>query len=303
VRTSKRIKRYLVYLAARVVAAIWLCLPWSWALALGRLVGSVAGRVAGKDRRRAESQMIEATGFTAQNAAKVIGELFVHLGMVVTEIVWMPRLMRRLEEYVHFPEEDVALLQEALDEGKGVIMISAHIGNWELLGQRIVHQGVDTVTIARSNPNPYLGAWLARRRGHAGLGVIERGDPGAARKILATLKRGAILGFLIDQDTRVQSVFVPFFGKVASTPVAPAQLALRRNIPLLAGFIRRTDTGHQISLSRVAYDDITEDDRDARAIALTARLTSIIEEKVRETPGQWVWFHQRWKRRPPGGPG
>ena len=297
-RLSKRIKRWTVYAGARLLAALWLALPLSWALALGRLVGAVAHLVALKDRRRAERQMVEALGISEAEAHRNVRALFAHLGMMVAEIVWLPRLGQRLTHYVRIRGGDLAVLRAALDEGRGVILISAHLGNWELLAQRVVREGIDSVTIARANPNPYLGAWLARRRQAGGLGVIDRGDPSAARNILATLKRGAILGFLMDQDTRVQSTFVPFLGRPASTPVAPAQLALRRDVPVIAAFIERVDSGHEIRLARVSLEGIEGRTRDDRINAATARMTEVIEGAVRKTPEQWVWFHERWKRQP-----
>ena len=297
----KRIKRWLVYVAARLLVVLWSLLPMSLALSLGRFVGRVAHLVAYQPRRIARRQMQAVLSLTEPEAASLCRRLFVHLGQVVAEIVLMPRLLARITTYVTLSDEAQAVLRSAVGEGRGVILISAHLGNWELLAQRVVAAGFDSATIARRNPNPYLGQWLDARRAAGGLEVIDRGDGGAARKILGALKRGAILGMLIDQDTRVQSTFVPFFGQPAKTPIAAAQLSLRGDIPVVAGFIRRTATGHEVDLERVDLDGVEGEDKAARVRDATALMTAVIERAVRRTPAQWVWFHERWKTRPDSG--
>jgi KDO2-lipid IV(A) lauroyltransferase len=284
----KRLKRYAVYLSARVVAALWILLPFSFALALGEIVGVIAYLIDGGDRRRAIAQMEQALGLTRDEARAKTRALFRHLGIVVAEIVLLPRI--DLESYVSLSADATALLRRLLDRGRGVILVSAHLGNWELLAQRLVHAGFPGATISRENPNPYLGQWLVSRRALGGLESIDRGDPSSARKILSVLKSGAVLGFLIDQDTRVQSTFVPFFGRPAATPIAPAQLALRREIPVAAAFIyRRPAGGHEIHVEEVHLEGVSEPNE------ATAKMTEAIERAIRRAPEQWVWFHRRWK--------
>ena len=173
-----------------------------------------------------------------------------------------------------------------------MVFVTGHVGNWELLAQRILRSGFEGATVARDAPNPFIGRWLEAERAAGALETINRGDPTAARKILGALKRGALLGVLLDQDTKVQSIHVPFFGRPAATPVAAAELALRRNAPVIAGFITRKTRGHRIRLMRVALDDLDV----AGATALFSRL---IEQAIREQPTEWVWFHDRWRTLPP----
>jgi KDO2-lipid IV(A) lauroyltransferase len=135
--------------------------------------------------------------------------------------------------------------------------------------------------------------------------MLWREDPSTARAMLRTFKQGRPLGILIDQDTRVQSVFVPFFGRPAATPRGAADLALRFGAPVLAGWCRRrgprAGDGHVVDFVEIPYDP-DPSDRDAEAARLTVACTAALEAAVRATPAEWVWMHERWKTQPgPGG--
>jgi KDO2-lipid IV(A) lauroyltransferase len=289
---------------ARAVLAAWGALPLAVALFFGRVLGALAFVLDGGDRRRAIAQASVALALSPVEARLLVRAMFRHLGLVVAELAAARRVRARFVDYVDFPAEDEARLRAALaDGGRGVVGVTAHLGNWELLAQRVAYAGIPMVTFARRNPNPDLGDWLVRERTAGGVETIERGGGaggGASGvRILRSLRRGALLAALIDQDTRVPSVFVPFFGRPAATPSGPAELALRAKVPVIAGFITRTPTGHRVSIERLSIADLPGATDAERAAALTARMTEAIERAVRAAPEQWVWFHQRWKRQPP----
>ena len=226
--------------------------------------------------------------------------VFENLGQVAVEIALLPRLSRHLAEYVELPPADVEVLRRALEGGRGAIFVSAHLGNWELLAQRIVGAGFPAATLVRRASNPHLDRWLASRRQASGLVTIERGGPKSARRLLRSLREGRLVGMLIDQDTRVESVFVPFFARCAATPVAPAHLAVARGLPVVLGLIhRRAAGGHRIRIQSVEVPPpAVGRDRRAQVHALTRELTRRIEEAVRMRPHEWVWVHDRWKTPP-----
>ena len=239
--------------------------------------------------------MMEALSIEAPEAKRKVNSLFEHCGMLAVELAMLPRLQGRLADYVQLKEEDRKTLSQALEAEKGAIIVSAHLGNWELLAQRMVIAGFGSSTLARLNPNPYLGRWIVQQRSRFGLTVIDRSESGAARKVLGALKNNHLFGFLIYQDTRVESVHVPFFGRLASTPSGAAQFALRKNIPVFAVFCHRVGSGHEISLSRISTEDLPGETDNARIKALTAEMTKHIENAIRAHPSQWMWFHERWK--------
>ena len=290
-RSLKRAKRWLVYLLARSAALLLLLLPLPVVLAIGRGLGDLVYLFDRRGRRRALSQIRRSLAVDPEEAERIARACYLSIGMVAVEIAVLPRIRRRFEEYVQLPEEDLVLLREAYAEGRGVVFVTGHLGNWELLAQRILRSGFEGATVAREAPNRFIGRWLVEQRRKGSLETINRGDPKAARKILSALKRGALLGVLLDQDTKVQSVHVPFFDRLAATPIAAAQLALRRDAPVIAGFITRTERGHRVQLTRVNVSHLDPE-------GATALLTEIIEGAIRAHPEEWVWFHDRWKTPP-----
>jgi KDO2-lipid IV(A) lauroyltransferase len=131
--------------------------------------------------------------------------------------------------------------------------------------------------------------------------VLLRDDPGTARAIIRTLREGRLLGLLIDQDTAVQGVFVPFFGRPAFTPRAAGDLALRFQVPVAVIWSRRRGPapgdGHELSVEMVPYDP-SSGDREAESVRITGACTALLEGAIRERPEEWVWMHERWKTRP-----
>jgi KDO2-lipid IV(A) lauroyltransferase len=146
--------------------------------------------------------------------------------------------------------------------------------------------------VAREAQEVELDAVIVHLRARYGTRTITRGSGGAARELLRASRDGGALGMLIDQDTKVEGVFVPFFGRDAWTPVGAAQLAIKRGLAVLPIFAERRDDGRHCV--RVGGPLALGSD----AQELTARMTLAIEEQVRRCPAQWVWMHRRWRRRP-----
>jgi KDO2-lipid IV(A) lauroyltransferase len=205
-----------------------------------------------------------------------------------------------VEAWVAWPEADRRVLDAALARKRGVVFVSGHVGNWELLARRVSLAGYPAQTIAKETTDPRLTALVERFRASGKLKSLWRGQDGAAKAMLRALRAGEILGMLIDQDTKVQSVFVPFFGAPAATPRAAADLALRTGAAVVMGFCQRQTTGrYALSMKELAVP--SSGDREADALALTAAMTADIESAVRRAPEQWVWMHRRWKTQPQGG--
>jgi KDO2-lipid IV(A) lauroyltransferase len=187
-------------------------------------------------------------------------------------------------------------MRDALARGGGLMAITGHIGNWELLAAYCSMVGFPVNAIGRRLHSPLLNRLLIAVRARAGVRTILRESPASSRAILRTLKRNEILALLIDQDTRGPRVFVPFFGRLAATPSGVAALARRTNVPVLPLFIsRRPDGGHRI----VVHPPFADVDRDRDSVeSLTAAYTAAIERHVREHPTEWVWWHRRWRHQP-----
>jgi KDO2-lipid IV(A) lauroyltransferase len=176
--------------------------------------------------------------------------------------------------------------------GRGVLIVTGHCGNWELLAAAINCRGLGMRVVARALDEPELQELLVALRDRFGSRTIERGRPGAARELLRALREGA-LGMLIDQDTRVEGVWVPFFGRPAYTPVGAARIALKQDAAVVPSFIERLPDGRHLARFLPPLD-LPDDETEA-----TALMTAAIEAQIRRVPEQWVWMHRRWRRQPP----
>lgn len=293
----KRVKRFLRYLVVRAAAALAAAFPVKWVSGLGAWLGGLGFHLARSERRKALAHLAVAFPEKSEDERRSIAkESFRHLGRSVGELVCVKQIDARLDDWVEWPPADRALLDAALARGKGVLFISGHIGNWELTARGVTARGYDGSSIAREASDARTTAFIEHMRASGNTGTIWRGHPGAAKAMLRQLRAGKILGLVIDQDTKVQSVFVPFFGKLASTPRAAADLALRTKAALIVGTCPRVGPfRYRLGLEEVP---LPEGDDEAAVVRLTAELTARLERVIRQYPEQWVWMHERWKRQP-----
>jgi KDO2-lipid IV(A) lauroyltransferase len=185
----------------------------------------------------------------ARRREEVVRAMFRGHVRSVIEIALMRDIARRLDEVVSV--EGLEVMDEALAAGRGVVAITGHIGNWELLAAFFGLRGYPVTVIATPVKGERLNAENVAVRAEVGVETVLREGPGASRQILRTLKRGRILAILMDQATRGQATPVPFFGRLAWTPIGPALLAERTGARLVGVFIhRRADGRHVISVRR-----------------------------------------------------
>lgn len=193
-------------------------------------------------------------------------------------------------------------LQAALATGRGGLVVTGHCGNWELMAAFAARKGYALNPVTRTLYDLRLDRVLNARRERFGYHPIPREKRNAAVRIARVLQRNEFVGLLMDQDTKVPSVFVPFFGRAANTPSGPAYLAHRMKTDCLTAFIhRRPEGGHLLELGPPVPRPQTGN-READIAEYTAMLTRRIEEYVRRHPDEWVWMHRRWRRRPEGEP-
>jgi KDO2-lipid IV(A) lauroyltransferase len=265
--------------------------------------GRIGWRVAGRTRRLVLAHLALAFPERTLAEREVIGRAcLVHLAWLAAEMVTIRSYVAKLEDYVSFAPGAEEVLHRAMAEGRGLIMVSGHIGHWELLARRLVLAGIPCAAIAKAGADPKLDALLGRFRADGSIEILLREAPSTGRAMIRCLKQGKLLGLLIDQDTRVQGVFVPFFGHPAWTPRAGGDLATRFKAPVAVVWSRRRGPmpgdGHELCVERVPYDAAGAD-REAVSLGITAECTAILERAIRARPAEWVWMHQRWKRRPP----
>ncbi len=219
-----------------------------------------------------------------------------HLGrelVAVMRFTTMDAAQIRARTRIDAGTEDA--LRTALAEGNGIVLVTGHLGNWEIAGSGLAVRGIPIDGVAQRQSNPLVERMLTEARERLGMGVIERSR--APRDAVRSLRAGRLVAFVADQDGRGSGVFVPFMGRPASTHRGPAVLALRAGAPLFYGRALRGAAGYELWAERLAVDrDGPTDDVVRR---MTAAFTAALERDVRAHPGQYFWHHKRWKTRPP----
>jgi KDO2-lipid IV(A) lauroyltransferase len=297
----KRWRRAVRSAAIRAVIRALMLLPLGAALAIGAFIGRSGWYLAPRVRRAMRESLARA--FPEKSAAErdeIARSSLVHLGMVAGEAVSIGNWEHRIDDYVHASPETVERVRRARERGKGIVFVQGHLGNWELT-RRLARYVPPCAAIAKRSWHPKLDAMTERFRAAGGLETLWREDASTARNMLRVLKQGGALAILIDQDTNVQSVFVPFFGRPAATPRGAADLALRfgATVFLVTCHRRgpRRGDGHVIEAIEVPFDAHPAD-REAEVLRLTAACTTLLEDGIRRHPSEWVWLHQRWKTQP-----
>lgn len=260
---------------------------------LGARIGDLARMVLRRDRERSLAHL--ALAFPEKSHAErvaIMRAMFRHLGVTLFEVTWLSKADEKT--IMSLTEWDgLEHLKEAAASGRGILYFTGHLGNWEWMAAAVRYAGVPVTVIAREVRDSRFNDYTVALRTRFGIRTIERGSASAAKKLLQALRSpGEILGALIDQNLKAESVDVPFFGMPARTPAGPAQLAIRTGAVAIAGFDERRGKKHIVHLSPVR---VTNRDDDARE--LTAEMTKLIEDQIRRVPEQWVWMHERWKDR------
>ena len=221
---------------------------------------------------------------------------YAHIGR---EMVAMMRLSQLSREQLLARTETVGL-EEAVaryrGSGSGVVIIGGHFGNWELGAAMIAARGYPVSMVAQRQSNLLFDRHLVAARQRLGIDVIERSR--ASKLALRVLRnRGAVV-FGADQNAGRSGIFVPFFGKLASTHRGPALMAVRTNSPMFVALPIRLPSGsYRLTLDEVRTERTGDVDVDVQR--LTEDFTARLEAAIRENPEQYLWHHRRWKTRPP----
>lgn len=272
-------------------------LPLAWLEPVGRFMGRVFWVVLFGLRRLAERQLLEAGVARDPKEARRIGrEVFESLAMNALE--WLHSTGWSEKTFRERIEVDPEPMMKLLNEGRGLIVATGHLGNWEILYQGVGRaHGRKQYAVYAPQRNEAFNAWIIRQRERYGDKMISSQD--GAIPMIRLLRRNNILGMLGDQDSkRVRGVFVQFFGRPAYTPAGIGLLAHLSGAPILPAAGRRIKgrpDRHEILFG----DPIRPDpavDAEADALRMTQAYTTWLEERIREAPEQWVWIHRRWKR-------
>jgi KDO2-lipid IV(A) lauroyltransferase len=192
------------------------------------------------------------------------------------------------------------VIAKALSRGRGVIIVSGHLGNWELGAAYMASRGVRMDAVARRMQNLMFDDYLTETRERLGVRVVHDSD--AVKRVPRLLRDGAAVGFLFDQGAAgLASTWVPFFGRYAKTPRGPAVFALRLDTPVVFTCAVREPSGRY----SMKFEEIVvprTGDREKDVDAIVSEYTNTLERWIRKYPEQYFWHHRRWKHQRPGTP-
>ena len=287
-------------LAASLVSGLVSVLPRGAALALGRALGRILGAL---DRRHiaiaVENLRHAFPDWTDERRRQVAHAVYGHFGAVLLDILWMAH--RTPAEVSALVEEVIGAehVERALAEGKGVLLITAHVGNWELHGLAHGHRFGAIGVVARPLDNPELDRRLCAFRTGGGNSVIYKQR--ALAQVLRLLRDNRGIALLIDQNVQEgDGIFVDFFNRKAATTTVAAALAVKTGAALLPCRTELRADGRYRLLYDAPLAVAGSADKQAEIARLTQELTRVIEGWIRQAPAQWLWIHRRWKTRPAG---
>lgn len=292
-----RLRHALESAAFRLLLGLASVLPRRALLGLGTALGRLGHALAGRRRRLARANLRRAFGpeLGEADVRRITRDCFRHFGRMTMDTLLFPRLsaaaVGRLVDY-----RGLEHVRRAYARGRGVLLFSGHFGHWELTAVMQGFLGLPLALVTRPLDNPRLETLLGRLRAVSGNRVIHKRR--AVREMLRALAGGAGVAIVIDQDARGEGVFVPFFGRPASTTPTLAMLALRSGAAVVPTFSLPRPDGTYLVVYEPEVEVVTSGDRQADVLRLTARCTAIIEAWVRRHPQLWLWMHERWKSSP-----
>lgn len=275
----------------------FIILPLSWTKKVGEILGLLVFFLWSSRRKIALENIRKSISFqaiiTSRPPETIIQNIFKNMGRSLAELIkTYYGFDKKIFEYVEI--EGIENFHQAQSKGKGILFLTGHCGNWELLSLTASVKLFPITIIARPINNPYVNKYVERMRQRYGNKVIYKKD--AIRPIIKTLKNNGVVGILMDQAVLSDEGYITdFLGRWAWTTKTPAIIARKTGAAALPVFIHRTKRGHRIRI----YPEIVlspTQDLESATIEDTKRFSSFIEEYIREHPDEWLWIHRRWKR-------
>jgi KDO2-lipid IV(A) lauroyltransferase len=289
------------YAALRGAVAAMERLSFTRAGNIGNRIGQLGYRPLGIRRAVVERQLSAAfPELDHAEIERIARASYGHLGRTSIETAVLPTYSAQQVIGLFEDVQGWSMVEERLSLGKGLIVVTGHLGNWELGGAYLAARGIPIDVVARHMANPLFDRYLTSTRQRIGMTVVH--DEAAVRRVPRSLRDGRAVAFLVDQGAvGLASTWVPFFGRYAKTPRGPAVFALRSGAPIVFGTALRQPSGrYQLSFEPVDVDQTG--DREADVDRIVAAYTLTLERWVRRAPEQYFWHHRRWKHQRPGTP-
>ena len=265
---------------------------------MGRGVGSFGYKVLHKDRGIVEKQLeLIFPELDAAQRKQWTQECFSHFGQMLFEFLSLPQILRDEADLLEVENEEA--LTKAIQGEKGVILLAMHSGNWELISAYAKRSGLKMKAATTNFPDPRINELIESQREHGNMEILRRGTSTAIRKLLSCLREKEVLVLAIDQDTNVLSTWVPFFGIPAKTPVGAAVFALKTGASVVSyNVIRQPNGTFRMRFETLGNFVRQHPEMEQDVYSVTRKMNLHLEQRIRENPQQWAWFHRRWRHRP-----
>jgi KDO2-lipid IV(A) lauroyltransferase len=298
-RNQSALTSWSQYLALRAVAGFLHCFDIEQNLATAAGVGALFHRFSHRHRQRAVNNIAQSfPDWPAQRVEETARRSIQHMFQLFMVDAWAtPRRITETSWPRYLRLGQLQGVLERLVRGEPTIFITGHCGNWELLGYALAVIGYPLYALARPLDNPLLNRWVLGVREARGMRIITKW--GATPILQDVLRSGGRVAFIADQNAGDQGLFVPFFGRLASSYKLIGLLAMRYQVPIVAGFAPRLEGRFKYELT--ATDIIRPEDwadHPDPLFYITARFNRAMELMIRRTPEQYLWVHRRWKSRP-----
>lgn len=289
-------RRYYLYYWGRCLAFIVYLMPLSMGRVIAKLLSRIAFFLVPKYRNITIDNLRSA--FPDKSEAeinKIAIKVFENLGKVAVELVNFPKINKsNIDKLVRM--DNAHILDEEYKKGKGIVLLTAHFGNWEMLALTLRVKDCPGYAIGRRIYFHKYDEYLNRLRRVNDVNIIYRDE--SLRKVLKILKANNIMGVLADQDVdSVEGIFVNFFGRPTYTPVGPAVLSMVSGAAIVPAFIVREGSKQVLKVEK-PIERVDTGNREADIATITQKWSDVVESYIRKYPDHWVWMHRRWKTRP-----
>ncbi len=279
------------WLGIRAFRALATRLPHTAAVRLGAVLGLLAWLFSWKRVDAAERRCVRVLGVGITDARRIVRESYRNHGRCVAEILRLGVLKDSINDLFTIHGEEN--LRKAYGLGRGVILLSAHLGNWELAASRVTRMGIPVEAIGAEQRDPRITDLLFSLRASGGVETIGKGMD--LKGALRCLQSGKALAVLLDQDAKHKGVVVPFLGRPASTPYGPVKMSWKLGTPIVPVFGIRREGGARFDLTFLPALDLPAGDGGEEALKRAVALCNeVLGEWIARYPEQWMWLYPRW---------
>jgi len=294
-------KHYLEFIAVKIFSMIVILLPWKVNYWLANRVGELSYIFLAKRRRLTIDNLTQAfkNQYNKEEIRQLAINTFRNFAKSIIEFISLPKINKdNVDNFVSI--RGLENLDEAKKRGKGIIILSSHLGNWELMAKALTLKGYSLTIMVRRQRNKLVEGLIEQQRNKSKIKTLSHTV--APKEILQILKNNEIIGMIADQDGGEKGVFIDFFGQLASTIPSPVVFTKRSGAELIPLFDIRQKDGHHIVIIEPPYQLTTSSNIKKDILDNTQQLSYKLESYIRQYPEQWFWLHNRWATKPKPNP-